>query len=222
MSEQVRATQLFYNRWAGIYDRVATAPGLDSWRTRTAESLSLSRGDTVVEMGCGTGANFPHLREAVGPEGTVVGVDLVDGMLVEARRRIDRQGWSNVHALRGDATRPPVGTVDAVAATFLVGMIEDPPSAVRTWIDCIEQGGRITIMNAGRSDRLLATPLNVAFRGFVRLAAPGGKTGRGSPARELEARWETAKEAVFEATVDHIDERMGAGFVVLASGRVPD
>lgn len=220
--ETVRTTQQFYNRWARLYDQIATAPGVTSWRRRAAETLSLSAGDTVVEMGCGTGANFPALREAVGPTGTVVGIDLVGGMLAQARRRIDREGWVNVHVVRGDAMQPPVDEADAVVSTFLIGMLADPASAVRTWIELVEPGGRLTIMNAGRSDQLVATPLNLAFRGFVRLAAPGEKTAPGSPVRELEARWEAAKKALFEETVDHVDHRLGGGFIRLASGRVPE
>jgi ubiquinone/menaquinone biosynthesis C-methylase UbiE len=221
MPDQLQATQQFYNRWARLYDQLATAPGITSWRKRAVETLSLSAGDTVVEMGCGTGANFPALREAVGPTGTVVGIDLVEGMLAQARRRIDREGWANVHVVRGDATQPPVDGADAVISTFLIGMLADPAAAVRSWLALVEPGGRLTIMNAGRSDRPLATPLNVAFRGFVRLAAPGEKTAPGSPVQELEARWEAAREALFEETVDHVDRRLGGGFILLASGRVP-
>ena len=222
MSNQLQTTQQFYNRWARLYDRIATAPGVTSWRRRATETLSLSAGDTVVEMGCGTGANFPALREAVGPTGTVVGVDLVGGMLAQARRRIDREGWANVHVVRGDATQPPVDRADAAVSTFLIGMLADPATAVRTWIELVEAGGRLTIMNAARSEHPLATPLNLAFRGFVRLAAPGEKTAPGSPVQELEARWETARKALFAETVDHVGHRLGGGFIRLASGRVPE
>ncbi len=219
--DRLQTTQQFYNRWAVLYDQIATAPGVSSWRERATETLLLSPGDTVVEMGCGTGANFPFLREAVGPDGRVVGVDLVPGMLEQARRRIDREGWSNVHVCRGDATQPPVGEVDALLSTFLIGMLDDPAAAVRDWLGMVRPGGSVTIMNAGRSDRLVAAPLNLGFRVFVRLGAPGKKTSRGSPTRQLEAKWVQAREALLEGTVDHTDERFGLGFVVLASGQVP-
>ena len=221
MSDGIAATQRFYGRWARIYDRVATAPGVTSWRERVVETLSLTPGDTVVEMGCGTGANFPYLREAVGPGGAVVGVDLVPEMLGQARERIDRRGWENVHVVQADATRPPVGDVDAVVSTFLIGMLADPASAVRTWIDRVAPGGWIAVMNARRSERALAAPLNLAFRAFVRLALPSGKATPRSPARELERRWEAARDALLEGTVDHERDTQGLGFIALASGRVP-
>jgi ubiquinone/menaquinone biosynthesis C-methylase UbiE len=101
--------QTFYGRWARLYDAIATLPGVGSWRARAVEALELDPGDTAVEMGCGTGANLPYLRERVGPEGTVVGIDFTRGMLDRARVRVERAGWENVHLVRGDATRPPVG-----------------------------------------------------------------------------------------------------------------
>jgi ubiquinone/menaquinone biosynthesis C-methylase UbiE len=213
----VGATQRFYGRWARLYDLVATAPGVDSWRERTVDALDLEPGDTVVEMGCGTGANFPHLRERVGPEGRVVGVDLTPGMLRPARERIDREGWTNVDVVRGDATRPPIsGPVDAVVGTFVVGMFDDPAGAVESWFDLLVPGGRVALLNAGRSDRLLARPLNLLFRGFVRAAAPGDRGE--SPVESLERRVDVARGVVYERCEERGFEEFGAGYLGLAWG----
>lgn len=217
MADDVVATQSFYGRWARIYDWVATAPGVESWRARAVDALDLDPGDTVVEMGCGTGANFPHLREAVGPEGRVVGVDLTRGMLRRARERVDREGWTNVDLVQADATRPPVaGPVDAVLATFVVGMFADPRPAVDGWLDLLAPGGRVALLNAGRSDRTVARPLNVAFRGFVRAAAPG-KRGV-SPTRSLERRVTTARDQVRTYSTDTGFEQFGLGYLGLQWG----
>ena len=63
-------------------------------RRRAVSALGLKAGDTVLEIGAGTGRNFPYLVEAVGPSGTVIGVDASQGMLAEARKLIERRGWS--------------------------------------------------------------------------------------------------------------------------------
>jgi len=222
MSDGIDLTHTFYGRCGQLYDLVATAPGVRSWRDRAATALDLSPGDTVVEMGCGTGANFPHLRKRVGPDGRVVGVDVVPAMLRRARQRIDRAGWANVHAVRGDATRPPITGADAVLSTFLVGMLDDAAPAVRGWVRLVSPGGRIALLNAGRSDRTAALPLNLLLRAFVRLTAPGGRTQPTAPVRALEARFTAAREALLEGTVDHREARLGLGVVRLASGRVPE
>ncbi|MFC7072697.1 class I SAM-dependent methyltransferase [Halovenus rubra] len=212
----------FYGTAAGLYDLVATAPGVMSWRRRTVETLGVSAGDTVVEMGCGTGANMPFLREQVGSDGRVVGVDLVPAMLQEAQNRIERAGWKNVHVVEGDATQPPVDTADALVSTFVVGMLDDPAGATREWLDCVSPGGRVTLLNAGRSPRAVTAPLNLGLRLFVRVAAPGRRLSLTSPTRELERRWAEARDALFEAGIDQHEERLGLGLVPLMSVRVPE
>src|SRR5215213_4573356 len=74
-------------------------------RRRAVAALGLKPGDTVLEIGAGTGRNFPYLVEAVGPSGTIIGVDASPGMLAKARKLIERHGWSNVELLQQDATQ---------------------------------------------------------------------------------------------------------------------
>jgi ubiquinone/menaquinone biosynthesis C-methylase UbiE len=215
------AAQQFYARWARLYDLLARAPGVRSWRARAADALALDAGDTVVEMGCGTGANFPHLRERVGPGGRVVGIDLTPGMLGVARDRVARAGWGNVAVLAGDATRSPVcESPDAVVATFLVGMLKDPAAAVERWCDSLRPGGRLVLLNASRSPHPAAAPLNLFFRLFVRAAAPGGHTARASPAEALEKRVDAARDALAARAISHEERRLGLGYIRLVSGRI--
>lgn len=216
------ATRAFYGRWARLYDAVATAPGVGSWRARTVDALALSPGETVVEMGVGTGANLALLREVVGDEGRVIGVDLTRGMLARASARSEAAGWSNVHLVQGDATRPPVrGEVDAVVATFLVGMLPDPAEAVREWLDLLAPGGRLALLNAARSPYWPLAPLNLAFRGFVRLGSPGWRGGR-SGVTSLEERIDAATTALAAGTETHERELLGGGFGRLRWGRLAE
>ena len=211
----------FYGRWAGLYDLLATrTPGIRGVRDRTVDALGLEPGDTVVEVGCGTGANFPYLRDGVGEAGQVVGVDLTPGMLARAGDRIERAGWGNVHVLRGDATRPPVTRADAVLGTFVVGMFEDPAAAVERWADVVGPGGRIALLDAGPRER--SSPLDAAFRLFVAASAPPTTRLRyaESPARRLGERVAAAREALRSRGAPVVDERFGRGFLRLTSSRV--
>jgi ubiquinone/menaquinone biosynthesis C-methylase UbiE len=215
------AVDRFYTRWAGVYDLLASAaPGIGTVRRRAVDALAPDPGETVVEMGCGTGANLPYLREAVGPEGTVIGVDLAGGVLERARSRIDRAGWRNVHLVRGDATRPPLRGADALLATFVVGMFGEPDEVVDRWCDLLGPGGRIALLNARRSGHPLAVPLNLGFRGFVRLGAPGKRLARGSPARDLERSVGAAQGVLRARCGTFRRESLAGGYLTLASGRV--
>ena len=57
----------------------------------------------VQKVGCGTGRNFPYLREAIGPTRRIYGVDLSAGMLRKARKLSDHHHWTNIHLTEGDA-----------------------------------------------------------------------------------------------------------------------
>ena len=79
------------------YDRLAPFYGALEWlymlpllgvRQKTVSALRLRPGDPVLEVGCGSGGNFQLLNRAVGPTGTVLGVDLSAGMLARAKTPI--------------------------------------------------------------------------------------------------------------------------------------
>ena len=98
-----------YRKRARHYDVTANLYyliGFREWayRKMAVSALNLSRGDTVIEIGCGTGLNFNLLQKAVGPEGKILGVDLTDYMLAQARIRIEETKWSNVELIECDAT----------------------------------------------------------------------------------------------------------------------
>src|SRR5207248_903583 len=91
------------------YDRIAPFIPLFDWtfppglRKRAVDRLKLQPGNRVLDVGCGTGRNFLFLREAVGPEGRVYGVDFSAGMLREARKLCRRWHWTNIVLIEDDA-----------------------------------------------------------------------------------------------------------------------
>jgi SAM-dependent methyltransferase len=92
-----------YRRLAGGYDR-RTAPTAPL-RRRAIERLRLASGDTVVEVACGTGINFPLIEEHIGPSGRLIGIDLSPEMLAQARTRVDRSAWRNVTLVEASVER---------------------------------------------------------------------------------------------------------------------
>ena len=213
----------FYGRWAGLYDRIATAPGVARWRRAAAERVA-TPGDTVVEMGCGSGANLPYLRERVGHAGRVVGVDVTRPLLERARDRTAR--YDNVDVVHADATRPPVAAADGVLATFVCGLLEDPAAAVDDWCDLVGPGGRVALLDATATDDPLGRPLNPLFRAFVAAGSPGAgpaavlRAPFGRFDASLTRRVAASREALTDRAVERRYETFGLGFVGLLSGRV--
>jgi hypothetical protein len=89
----------------------------------------LSPGDAVLDVGCGTGRALPALRAAVGPAGTVIGLDLTDEMLQVARA----QGRAMLATLIiGDARRMPLAdrVLDSIFAAGLIMHLPDVPAGL--------------------------------------------------------------------------------------------
>lgn len=222
MSEPIGSTQRFYSRWARLYDLLAVhTPAIGSLRRAAVDRLALRPGDTVVEMGCGTGANLPLLRERVGATGRVIGVDMSPGVLRVAAERIDRHGWSNVQVLRGDATRPPIdGEVDAVFASLVAGMVDDPAAMVDGWAALVGPGGRLGLLDLARSSTPLARPLNGLFRLFVTIANPGSVRRSTAPLATLDRRVAAAHRRLRERCVDATAGTRALGFGRVSAGTV--
>ncbi|MCL9815227.1 class I SAM-dependent methyltransferase [Natranaeroarchaeum aerophilus] len=224
--------QAFYGRWARLYDALARyTPGIARVRTHAATALRLEPGDTVVEMGCGTGANLPYLRERVGPEGTVIGIDYTREMLDAANDLVGE--YDNVHLIHGDATARPLAAVkdeepveqheiDAVLATFVVGMLDDPAAAVDGWCDQLADGGHLVLVNAARSDRWYGAPLNALFRAVVVLSTPPTTKLRyeTDPHGTLDRRIVRAHDALRDRASETTEATFAGGIVRLTGGQI--
>ena len=142
-----------YRRKAKRYDitsRLYPAPGYPQrgQRRQAVQELRLGRGDTVVDMACGTGLNFSLLEEAVGPEGRIVGVDLTDAMLDQARGRIETNGWSNVSLVHADATEFdfPAG-IDAILSTYALTQVPECREVIAHGAAALSGGGRWAVLD---------------------------------------------------------------------------
>jgi tRNA A58 N-methylase Trm61 len=138
-------------------------------RKQAVEALNLAPGDTVIDMGTGTGANLPLLRDAVGPTGTVLGLDASPKMLNRARVRVREQEWENVDVLKGDIRDPPIkGPVDAICSAFVIMIYDEPRTLLESWADLVD-GGTIANLYSGPSQRSYGPVVNAILQGDLRL-----------------------------------------------------
>lgn len=109
--------------------------------------MSLRPGETVLEVGCGTGWNLAHLLGAVGPTGRVIGLEHSARMLAEARAK----GLpSNVVLRQGDATRDDAAgdlAIDAALFSYSLSAIPEPVRALDQVLRRLRAGGRIGIVD---------------------------------------------------------------------------
>lgn len=136
-------------------------------RLKAVARLQLGRGDTVLEIGCGTGLCLGLLVDAVGPTGTVMGVDASAGMLARARRLSEHRGWSNVDLIHQDAATVPLpDDLDAVLFSFCYSVLPRPRDILERAWRALRPGGRIVILDGaipgGALGRLLS-PVAIAL-----------------------------------------------------------
>ncbi len=144
-----------------------------AYRKRAVRALGLTAGDTVVEIGCGTGLNFARLRRAVGVEGKIIGLDMTDGMLRRARARAQRQGWTNIQLVQQDAAGYEFPErVDGIISTFAITLVPEFEQVIERAARALRPGGRFVILDLKRPER---APLWVAKLGVL-ITRPFGVT----------------------------------------------
>ena len=101
-----------YRSQADHYDRRTDA--FRRWREQLVDRLPAQRGDTVLDVGCGTGLCMPLLQDKIGATGTIIGVDASVDMLDVAGERIAEHRWNNVRLVAAPIESAPLlGTADA-------------------------------------------------------------------------------------------------------------
>src|SRR5690242_19053329 len=124
-------------------------------RRRAVKALRLRPGDSVVEIACGTGVNFPLIEQGIGPEGRIVGDDLTDAMLAQAQHRIETGGWSNVSLVQADAAEFEFPTgVDAILATYPHALLPESGKVIAHGAAALSAGGRWVVLDLKVPDNM--------------------------------------------------------------------
>jgi len=121
------------------------------WRRQGVQAAALQPGDSALDVCCGTGDFAFALFSAVGPLGSVVGVDFSRRMLEVAREKARRKGMP-VEFRWGDATRLEFGadTFDACTIGFGVRNIPDIQGVFSEMARVVKPGGRVVCLEITR------------------------------------------------------------------------
>jgi ubiquinone/menaquinone biosynthesis C-methylase UbiE len=165
------------SRAAAVYDFAADsfeAAALSCWdrfSRRTVDRLRLPRGAHVLDVCCGSGGSAVRAAEAVGPTGSVLGIDLAEGLVARARARAARENLANVAFGVGDVATldGEMGSLDAIICVFGIFFIPDMVDAVARLWKLVRPGGVLAITTWGPR---LFEPASGAFWDAVRCEAP--------------------------------------------------
>ena len=142
-----------YRKKAQHYDitsRLYPVPGYPqrTQRLRAVQALGLRAGDSVIDVACGTGLNFPLIEEMIGPDGRIVGVDLTDAMLARAQDRVETNGWRNISLVQADAADFDFpAEVDAILSTYALTQVPGCAEVIAHGAAALSEGGRWVVLD---------------------------------------------------------------------------
>ena len=130
-----------YRRRAGFYDLELAL--LEPVRKKAIARLALAPGETVLDVGCGTGLSFELLRAGVGARGRIVGIEQSPEMIEKARERVARHRWKNVTLVCAPVEAAPLsGRADAALFHFTHDILRRR-DAVEHIVDHLKPGATI-------------------------------------------------------------------------------
>ena len=159
-----------YNAAADFYD-ASPLSFWDYFGRRTIELASLSSGSRVLDVCCGAGASALPAAEAVGPTGSVIGVDLAKQLLESARTKAIQRRLGNIEFELGDmlSLRFPVASFDAVVCVFGIFFVPDIAKGVSELWSRVRPDGKLAVTTWGPN---FCKPANDAFWRSIKNVRP--------------------------------------------------
>jgi demethylmenaquinone methyltransferase / 2-methoxy-6-polyprenyl-1,4-benzoquinol methylase len=152
VSEQVRE---MFSSIAPRYDvtNVVLSLGIDRlWRRVAVRESGAREGARVLDCATGTGDLALALRRAVGPSGSVVGMDFCAPMLEPAREKARRAGFEDIRFEEGDALALPypASSFDVATIAFGIRNVDDPVRCLQEMARVVRPGGRVVVLEFGQ------------------------------------------------------------------------
>lgn len=157
-----------YRRYARVYD-LLFGPIMHPGRRRIVRTLHCRPGDSILEVGIGTGLSLPLYPRDI----RVTGIDISPEMLERARRRVERKGLGQVEEIvemDAQSMSFPDDRFDKVVAMYVVSVAPDPAQLMSEIRRVCKAGGEIVIVNHFRSRNPLLSFLETLLAPLSRLA----------------------------------------------------
>jgi arsenite methyltransferase len=147
---------------------------------------AISPGETVLDLGSGSGTDSFVAARATGTKGRVVGVDMTEAQLAKGRRLADEHGLGQVEFRAGYIERPPVddGSIDCVISNGVINLSPDKPAVFAAAARALRPGGRLALADIV-SERQL--PEGVTCDAALWAACIGGAMQRDGYRHAIEA-----------------------------------
>lgn len=163
-----------FNRIARPYDKLngLISLGRDGkWRRVALDWAGVSPGQSVADLGCGTGDFYIELRRRVGDQGQAVGMDIAENMLAIARTKAEKTFSSGVDLRPGSAaaTQLADSSQDLVTMGWVLRNVADRQAVYREVQRILKPGGQFLCVDMSRPG---FAPLRWACQAYLALAMP--------------------------------------------------
>ena len=164
-----------YAAVAATYARVTSR-----WSRPLAAALvaraSVGGGDHVLDVGTGTGLVAREAADHVGAEGRVVGVDISEAMLAEARSAVPAGPGVSFVRMPAESLDLPDREFDVALSLFAVTHFADPAAALREMHRVLTPGGRLVLGAGGRAPLLSVAGVTRRVGRVLSLVESGGRS----------------------------------------------
>ena len=99
--KQAEATK-YYDKFSKLYDFLSPKSYYHKARLKAVEELRLCEGKAVLNVPVGTGQNFEYFQEYLKGTGSILGIDISEGMLSKAEKKIKNNNWNNISLIKCD------------------------------------------------------------------------------------------------------------------------
>jgi ubiquinone/menaquinone biosynthesis C-methylase UbiE len=130
----------------GRLDTMHTLEFFRSYKRETFALMQLGPGGRAADVGCGTGEDARQLADLVGKAGLVVGFDISEAMLSEARTR-HGANMPNLQFVQCSAIelKAAAASFDAIRADRVLTHVPDAAGALREMVRVVKPGGRVVV-----------------------------------------------------------------------------
>ncbi len=146
----------------------------------------LKEGETVVDLGSGSGMDSFIAALKVGARGKVFGIDMTDEQRAKAERLRVRDGFTAVKYLKSYIEEVPLpdGTMDAIISNGVINLATDKARVFREVARLLKPGGRLALADIITEAQL---PDTIVCNSTLWAACIGGAAQRGSYRAQIEA-----------------------------------
>ena len=136
-----RAMLALYRARAAHYDDELTP--FEPLRQAAIDRLQLRPGQTVLDVGCGTGLSLAPLLQRLGPQGRIVGIEQSPEMIEQARRRVARARWARVTLICSPVETADIRTNADAALFHFTHDVLRRPEAIANVLQHLKPGARV-------------------------------------------------------------------------------